>query len=565
MQQITQTQTYDRRQRPDMKTIFHNARISTGVPGEEVREADSLVAEDSKVVWIGSGKHPEFSRAKSSGARCIDVQGQRLMPAFFDSHVHLLHFGVSTAKINIRDCKRLDDIRKVIREGAAANPQAKRLLVRGWMRSVSGYDVDASTLDAIESRPVYIDSDDLHACWCNSAALKEINAADTPDPPGGRIVRDNSGKPTGIIEEAAVILVVWGHIIGAMSVAEKKSAIRRAVSTYNAAGYTSVVDMAMDEDCWNVLCSMRDDGELTLRLGAHFIILPATTNEENAAQVDRVIELHMRFNRESSPDFWIAGIKIISDGVVDGCTAALSHPYLNTGKMVQPMWTAEALRPVLHQADAANLQCAIHAIGDEAVSLAVNSLSSLATQGRRHRIEHLELTKPEDARKLGELGITASIQPVHCDPEYNTIWPPLIGHDACKRAWAYSEFLEYGAKLAIGTDTPTAPHVAFNNIYNAITRRSFRRPSETETINEHFKIALDEALCSVSYWPAYASFAEDTTGALRIGKQADLIVVDSEGDWIRDPTTILKSKVTQTWLGGQRIFSSIEQSSDELP
>ena len=400
-----------------MTTVFRNAKVMSGVPDEKDSKANCVVIENSTISWIGNESDEEVPRAaRSPQTQYVDVQGQRVMPAFFDGHVHLLHFGISLAKTDIRNCKDLDEIRRTIQDAAAANPQAKRLLVKGWMRSVTSSQANAATLDAIESRPVFIDSDDLHACWCNTAALAEIDAVNTADPPGGRIIRDGDGKPTGIIEEAAVIILVWGYIIGAMSISEKKAAITRAVRTYNVAGYTSVVDMAMDEDCWNILHSMREAGELSLRVAAHCIILPAATDEENTAQVTRVIELHKTFNREASTDFWIAGIKIIADGVVDGCTAALSHPYLNTGKMVQPMWTAQALHPVIHQADAANLQIAIHAIGDEAVSLAVNGLSSLQTQGRRHRIEHLELTKPQDARRLGELGITASIQPIHCDP-----------------------------------------------------------------------------------------------------------------------------------------------------
>ena len=541
-------------------TIFRNARVTTGVPGEEGRKADCVVIEGATISHIGSEHDIQvIQAAQSPEAQIIDLQGQRLLPSFFDGHVHLLQFGISLAKIDLRQCESFPAVKKAIKEGLEEHPQAQRLLFHGWRRAITGHDVTAAILDAItDGRPVFIDSDDLHACWCNNAALTEIGADTAPNPPGGRIVRDEDGKPTGIIEEAAVIVLVWGFIIGAMSVEKKKAAITRAVLTYNAAGYTSVVDMAMDEDCWTILSEMHDNGELPLRIAAHFIILPSPWDEENLAQVDRVIELHQRFNLASSPNLRITGIKIICDGVVDGCTAALSHPYLKTGETVLPIWTPEALKPVLHRAHAANLQCALHAIGDAAVSLAVRTLSTLPRQpdapSPRHRIEHLELTSPADAKRLGDLGVTASVQPVHCDPELNTTWPPLIGHEACKRAFAYGEFLSHGAKLAFGTDTPTAPHVAFDNLYNATTRRSFRRPKDTETVNEHFKIALHEAICSVSYWPAWACFAEGMTGGLRVGKSADLIVVDSQGDWIEEPTSILQSKVTQTWLGGNKVF-----------
>ena len=313
----------------------------------------------------------------------------------------------------------------------------------------------------------------------------------------------------------------------------------------------------MDEDNWNILCQLWDDDELSLRFGAHFLIVPTDSAEADAAQVDRAKELAQKYKLGNDPKLWIAGIKIICDGVVDGCTAALTHPYLSNGKSVPPIWTPERLRNVLEKADTAGLQCALHAIGDAAVHLAVEGLASLGSAGRRHRIEHLELTSPEDAKRLGELGITASVQPVHLDPEQSTVWPPLIGHDACKRAFAYREFFDHGARLAIGSDAPTAPHPAFNNLFNAVTRRSFRRPDEEDQLNPQFALDLNDALASTSYWAAYSCFAEDFIGGLREGKKADFIIVDSTDDWDTEPSSILKCEVSETWLNGKRVYISV--------
>lgn len=538
-----------------MKFIFENAKILTGLPEESGNGHDCLAIEDSVVAHVGNVDDVEISKFTASlDVRRIDVGGRRLIPSFIDAHVHLLLFGISLSKIDLRACNSLSDIWRTIASAAEERPNATRLLCHGWRHAVTGNDVTASMLDGIDPRPIYIDADDYHSTWCSTAALGELDIGSTPDPVSGKIHRLPDGTPPGLIEEAAVVHIVWPFLTKALSEEERKNCLRAAIRTYNAAGYTGVVDMAMDVACWSLLHDLYKAGELDLRFAAHFIILPMTTDEENANQVSQVISLHKQFNLSTSPDFRVAGIKLICDGVVDACTAAISHPYLTSKQIVNPLWTPDALQKVLRQADDAKLQCALHAIGDAAVAMAVDGLASLGTSDCRHRIEHLELTRPEDARRLGKLGITASVQPVHCDPELYQIWPSLIGHDACSRAFAYGEFMDYGAKLAIGTDSPTAPHVAFNNLFNATTRRSFRRPTEAETVNLEFKLALNVALASTSYGAAYACFAEDITGGLRRGKRADFIIVDSPGDWERDPVTLLESKVVETWLNGRQVF-----------
>lgn len=537
-----------------MRTIFRNAKIFAGLPDADSSEADCMVIDGDTVAYIGQQKAISSDLlSESQDVRNIDLHGQHVLPSFIDSHVHLLLFGISLSKVDLISCNSLVDIRATISSAAKERPNAVRLLCQGWKQSVTGNDVRASMLDDLDERPIYIDSHDYHSEWCNSAALKELDVADVEDPPGGKIHRLPDGTPSGLIEESAVVTIVWPRLIGALSTEEKKAALRKAMRVYNESGYTSVVDMAMDEENWNLLRDLRDDGELSLRIAAHWLIVPSDSAEAEAAQVDRAIELHQQFKIGNNPDFWIAGIKIICDGVVDGCTAALSKPYLSTGEFVDPMWTSERLQLVLHQADAAGLQCALHAIGDAAVRLAVDGLASLGTKGHRHRIEHLELTRPEDAKRLGELGITASIQPVHCDPEQNTIWPPLIGHDACKRAFAYREFLDHGARIAIGTDAPTAPHIPFNNLFNASTRRSFRRPDDPAQMNPQFAIKLNDALSSTSYWGAFACFAENFIGGLKEGKKADFIMVNQMDDILTEPTSILKCKVIETWLGGKQM------------
>ena len=239
------------------------------------------------------------------------------------------------------------------------------------------------------------------------------------------------------------------------------------------------------------------------------------------------------------------------DGVVDSCTAALLEPY-TTGEASAPVaWSHDALGAVVQKADRAGLQCALHAIGDGAVKLAIDTLSHFGTPGHRHRIEHLELTSPGDGARLAAAGITASVQPAHADPVLLKAWPTLLGEDRYKRAFAYREFVDAGATLAIGSDAPTAPYKTLQNMYVATTRRSLREVQSSATANPHFALTLSEAVASASYGSAFSCFAEERAGSLAVGKEANFVVADMR--W--DAASLLKAEVAETWYRGRRVFA----------
>lgn len=416
----------------------------------------------------------------------------------------------------------------------------------------------ASDLDDLDPRPIFISSKDLHSSWCNTAALKDLGIENTPDPEGGEILRDVDGKATGLLSEAAAVSIVWPHLSKVVGRQDKLAQIREAIAVYNAAGYTGLLELATDEEIWSLLTELRQqEGQLAVRIACHWLIQPRKTTTEHIAQVDRAYELYKQFNIETSPDLRILGIKVIGDGVIDACTASLREPYCEPGTNCDPIWPYETLLPVVKHADALGLQCALHAIGDNTVKTAVDVLSTLApsaeesrARDRRHRVEHLELTSPEDAKRLGELGITASIQPVHSDPAILRAWPTLIGAERCKRAFAYKEFADGGATLAIGTDAPTAHHLPLRNLYTGTTRRSAREENLTETLNDHFKLDLGQAFRAASASVAYSCFADKRLGTLEKGKLADFTIVDIA--W--DATQLLKGRVDETWLGGRCVF-----------
>lgn len=537
-----------------MATLFHNGRFFLpGSKGESCSFAESLLVDKSgAITHIGKVSDEQIRVADTAGIVKHDMCNRLVLPGFIDGHMHFLMLGQSLQKVGLETCKDLQDIRRTIKEFAAAHPSVARIMCKGWMHFMTNGQALASMIDDLDPRPIFIDSKDLHSTWCNTAALDEMEVQDMPDPEGGKIHRDESGKASGLLSEAAAVTIVWPHIAKIAPMEEKLAALKGAVEVYNSAGYTGLVEMAMDENAWEALQILRQRQTLPIRIAVHWLITPRKTEAENLAQVDRAIELNRQFNESNSPDCRVVGIKVIGDGIIDGCTAGLSEPYTSNGVSCDPIWSLAELGPVVKKADAAGLQCALHAIGDKTIRVAIDALEQNATFGRRHRIEHLELASPEDAARLGKLGITASIQPVHADPAILRAWPSLLGHARCKRAFAYKEFADGGAVLALGSDAPTAPHAPLKNVYTATTRRSAREPSLSDRVNPHFALDLAAAIAAGTEGSAYSCFADRRAGRLEVGRMADMAVVDME--W--DANELLKAKVIQTWFEGKKVFDA---------
>jgi predicted amidohydrolase YtcJ len=537
-------------------TVFTNSRcFQAGASNTEAEFHSVLVIENGKIAFIGDADSPEIQTYHDAGFEVKDLRSRHVLPGFLDGHMHFLMLGQSLSKVQLDGSKDLEEIRSRIVKYAKENPDKERIMCSGWMHSMTNAQARAKALDDLDPRPIYIDSKDLHSCWCNSAALEEMGVQEMQNPAGGTIERDVDGTALGLLSEACVFQIVWPFLAKALPMEEKKEALRAAIKAYHAVGCTGCIDMAMDESAWQAILTLREaeGGSLPLRFAAHWAITPGEGEEHRLRQVDRVIELHQQFNSETSPDLRIAGIKIICDGIIDGCTAALAEPYTSNGHVEGPIWTPEMLDAVVKKASEAGLQCALHAIGDEATHNAVNVLEKYGKPDQRHRIEHLELTSPEDAKRLGQLGITASIQPVHSDPAILRAWPKLLGPERLKRAFAYTEFAEHGAHLAIGSDTPTAPYDPLPNLYVATTRKSAKQPcAGYAPVNGNFQLELVQAVTAAGRGTAYSCFAEHRIGSLEVGKMADFCVVDME--WKGEE--LLAAKVVETWYAGRKVYEA---------
>lgn len=535
--------------------VFTNGRIFTSADAQDeaVTFASCLVIEGDKILHTGSENEETVQNAIHQGAEVIDLQNRILIPAFIDAHTHLLFFGLSRRKLDLTYCKSFDEIRNTISTYAKANPDHPRILCRGWHQATTGRQALATMLDDLDPRPIYIESLDLHSSWVNTAALNELSLEKAHELGSHQVAQDESGRPSGLFAEGGQVDIVWPFINSHYTVEDKQAALQLAFDAYTSSGYTGAIDMAMDHYAWDAIKEYRKrNGSLPIHVAAHWLITPPGSGGTTASKVDEAVSQLKEWHPSKHPDFCIIGIKLICDGTVDGCTAALSQPYPNHTDRLTPLWPADEMNYVVSRAAQEGLQVAVHAIGDFAVHQAIEAIAQAKSPNGRHRIEHLEVTGEEDAKRLGQIGITASVQPVHSDPAILADYPTLVGEALWDRAFAYKDFLDSGACVAFGTDAPTALHLPMPNLYNATTRKSAMRPEMTEETVPRQAFSMSQAFYAATTGAAYSRFAEDWTGSLKKGLRADFVVLDSK--WT--PETLLETTVEQTWSQGKLVFDS---------
>ena len=535
------------------RILITGGRIFTADPDRPWAEA--ILIDGNKISRVGGNEI--IADCDETSVEHLDIGGGLVVPGFVDGHVHVAMTGSAMLKAQLQDAGSLEEIQRRVLEWAVANPDAPRVLGTNWVHGdIPNATPTREMLDAIlPDRPVYLEAFDFHSSWLNTAALNELGITrDTPDPIGGRFVRDpQTGEATGHLLESANVNYVW-TLLNNMEPQIRDQHISTAIEAFTRAGITGVVEMAMEESDLESLVRIQARGDLRIRIVAHMILWRTGDPDEELAIVNRAIELAAQYQGDL---LRVGGIKIIADGTIDNCTAALSKPYSN-GDTSGPIWDAEAMNPVVVAADAANLQVAIHAIGDAAITLAVDAIENAmrinGTAGRRHRIEHLEYARQEDIDRMGALGITASMQPVHVDPEYLDNWEIMLGPERANQGWAWPLYQAAGSTLAFGTDTPTAPYLPLINMYLASTRKSPANPDKP-ALRPDWALTLEQAIHCGTRESAWAARLEHVTGMLKPGLAADLVVLDR--DVISGgPSTLLEANVCLTMQDGEVVFKA---------
>ena len=544
---------------PTADVILVHARIFTVNPRQPWAEA--LAIGDGKILAAGTDR--EIARYRGPSTKVIGAKGRLVLPGFTDCHVHFMDGSFSLQQVNVEDARNLEEVQQEIRTYAKAHPSDAWVLGRGWSYPIfppSGMP-DRKQLDAVvPDRPAYIEGYDAHTWWANTKALEAAHITkDTADPPGGTIVRDPAtGEPTGAIKEDAADAMVR-RAIPVPSREEKLKALRAGLKHANQLGITRVHVMggvnvgAGDVADAELLEELRRNNELTVRFYLAYRFDPP---DVTAQQLDDVERARQRYH-----DDWIAagGVKFFLDGVIETHTAAMLEPYSNaTSRSDGLLWDPEKYKNFVTELDRRGIQIFTHAIGDRAIRIALDAYQGAATKNgtkdARHRVEHIEDPSAADIPRFGQLGVMASMQPLHAYPDNDTFkyWLPAVGPARATRAWPWHSIQAAGGVLAFGSDWPIVTLSPWPGLQNAVTRQTTEGEPAGGWIPSE-SISLADAIKGYTLNAAIAGHREKTEGSVEPGKLADLIIL-SQNIFDVDPHRLVDTKVTLTMVGGRVVY-----------
>jgi predicted amidohydrolase YtcJ len=532
---------------PSADLILTNGKIWTVDPKLPEVQAVAILAE--RIVAVGTSE--EVNAWRGSDTKVIDLQGKRVVPGFNDSHVHFIGGGQQLDSVNLKDADSLQEFARRIGERAKSRPKGEWILGGEW-DDQRFTPVEMPTRQLIDpvtpEHPVFVGRYDGHMALANSLALKLAGVTkDTPDPPGGTIVRDANGEPTGALKDAAMSYVY--KVIPAPTHDQLVEIALRSSKHAASLGVTSIQDMGMLYPEIAAISDLAERGELLTRVYA----APPLAGWQDLAKLG----LRHSFG---SPMLRVGALKGYADGSLGSSTAYFFEPFSddpkNKGLLSEEMQPIEAMKARIQGADAAGLQLCIHAIGDQAISIILDFYDEVAKQNgsrdRRFRIEHAQHMAAKDFARFAKQNVIASMQPYHTIDDGR--WAEKrIGHDRSTRTYAFRTFLANGVKLAFGTDWNVAPLDPMQSLYAAITRATLDGKQPNGWIPEE-KITLAETIEAYTMGSAYAEFQENQKGSITPGKLADLVVLSADIFALK-PDQIRDVKVEMTFLGGKLVFS----------
>jgi predicted amidohydrolase YtcJ len=534
--------------------VLVNGKVWTVNPRQP--EAEAVAVWRDRVLAVG--KNDDIKALAGPKTRVIDLKGRRVVPGFYDSHVHLLGSGMRLGEVALKDAKDEAEFGKRLREFDGKLPRDRWLLGGEWDhdRTFGGTLPTAELIDKyVPDRPVFLRRYDGHMGVVNSRVLKMAGiTAKTADPSGGVIYRKpGTQEPTGLLRDNAMGLVE--QLIPAPSEAEIIEGVRAALAEARQAGVTSVQDMEGSGDAtrrtlFRVYQQLARDGKLTLRIDLRWPLGEWQSLARLGAQ-------------SGFGDDWvkIGGLKGFVDGSLGSSTAKMFEPFVNepgsTGVYVTPL---DRLRRDIAGADRAGLSVAVHAIGDRANAELLDIFAEVTKangpRDRRFRVEHAQHLRPQDYARFKELGVIASMQPYHVIDDGR--WAEgRIGAKRCGSSYAYRSLLDAGAKLAFGSDWSVAPLSPILGIDAAVNRRTLDGKDPKGWFPEQ-RISVAEAIEAYTLTSAFAAFQEKDRGSIEAGKLADLVVLSRDilADGERDH--IAETGVALTIVGGRVVYETRE-------
>jgi len=470
----------------------------------------------------------------------VDAGGMTLLPGLIDAHGHVMALGFSALQLDLTGTKSIADLQARLKTYAAANPNARWILGRGWNQELWADKrfPTAADLDAVvDDRPVWLGRVDGHAAVANSAAIQASGfTLNTEAPAGGRI-------ENGLFVDAAMSLVE--SKIPEPTPAELDAALAKAQALMLANGLVAAADMGTAPDEWAAMARAGVAGALNIRIMSYAGGIPG-----------------MRAINGGKPSNWLygdrlhlGGVKLYADGALGSRGAWLKQPYADKPGTRGLQFLTDA--QIFDQANAAasgGYQLAIHAIGDAANAQVISTYEKLsATYGtnRRWRIEHFQIADPADIPRLKSAGIIASMQPTHQTSD-RLMAEARLGPNRLKGAYAWQTVEKLGIPIAFGSDFPVESPNPFPGLAAAVSRQDMNGQPPGGWLPEE-RVTFEEALAGFTRGAAYAGFAEDKIGSLEPGKWADFILVDRDVSKV-DPQALGRTQVLETWVAGKKVW-----------
>jgi predicted amidohydrolase YtcJ len=499
---------------------------------------------DGKILAIGDSS--QIARYVGSKTEVLRANGGLVMPGFADGHTHFIDGGFQLASVDLRDAATPQEFVRRLKEYAARLKHGEWITGGDWDHTLwPGATLPQhGWIDSVTpNNPVFVNRLDGHEALANSAALHAAGVTKaTPTPPGGEILHDARGEPTGIFKDRAMDLI-W-HAAPDPSPEQRDSALARALAHAAALGVTATAHMSASFADLASYRRLEHAGRQALRVSLY---LPLDTWQAVAESAAR-----------NAGDDWvrIGGVKGYMDGSAGSRTAFFFEPFSDSANYRGLMQHPEAdMRKWIGAADSAGLQIAVHAIGDRANAILLAIYDSVArahgARDRRFRVEHAQHLRPQDIPRFGMQRVVASMQPYHAIDDGRWV-EKRIGPVRIKTTYAFRTLYDTEAPLAFGSDWTVAPLDPMLGVYAAVTRRTLDGKNPGGWVPEQ-KITLGETLRAYTYGNAWATFNEQKWGTLAPGRFADVVVLD------RDPFTVPAEslgtiKPRYTLVGGKVVY-----------
>ncbi len=539
---------------PTADIVIFNAKIVT-LDGL-TPSAEALAIRCGRICALGNSHDIRAMAGKT--ARVIDAGGRLVLPGFQDTHMHLQDSGIRHAlDVDLEGLRSVAGLQQALRDFAARHPDRPWLKGHGWYsgifheRNLTRHELD----QAVPDRPVFLYSSDYHSAVINSQACAAIGlASGTPDPGNGHFSRDPAGRPTGMLNEAAI---QWA--IARMPEtpdSDYQQGVRWAQAHANRHGLTGVLDALVTERHLRVYGALEKRGELTVRIAATALVEPHDTVAEALARTEG-------FRRDyHSAMLKVHSAKFFLDGVFENRTAAMLKDYQDAqGGNAPVMFGENHLHELFIAFDAARFQIHCHVIGDRAARAALDALEAARHVNGEwpslHQLAHVQCVHPDDFARFGRLGVMANIQPLwaRCEPSVTEVAEPMVGAEMARWMYPFRSLIDHGAGYALSSDWGVSTLNPFPIMQTAITRQPPGKGRDHPVHLPEQRMTLAECVKGYTVHAAAAAWRAQDTGSLSPGKFADLIVLDRDIFAI-DPYDLHETQVLLTLLAGKPVHAS---------